>query len=137
MKMTNAQIINTLNAINGFTEKKLPQKISYAISKNHLALENEYKFYQESLTKLIKSYEEYFVKDEDGEIKFMQNGIPEITPPHDAEFTEELAELLSVEVEITPYKISEDVFDYDDSKFDPLSPSEIEVLILLLCEEEK
>ena len=134
MKMTNAQIINTLNAINGFTERKLPQKISYAITKNHIALESEYKVYQEALSKLIKNYEEYYIKNENGEIQFMQNGIPKIDPPHDNEFTEELAELLSVETEIDTYKISEELFDYDDPKFDPLSPSEIEMLIKLLCD---
>ena len=134
MKMTNAQIINMLNAINGFTERKLPQKISYAISKNHIALENEYKVYQEALSKLIKNYEEYFIKDENGEIQFMQNGIPKINSPHDNEFTEELAELLSVETEIDIYRISEELFDYDNPKFDPLSPSEIEMLIKLLCD---
>ena len=137
MKITNVGIINTMQFLNKYSDKKLPQKISYAISRNKHYLEDEYSVYQESLEKLIRSYNEYFEKDDDGNIKTHENGIPFIDLDHDQDFREELAQLLSMEVEVKKYTIPMESFDYDDNgKYELLSANDIDNLINILCEKE-
>lgn len=136
MKITNVGIINMLQLLNKYSDKKFPQKISYAINRNKLYLDEEYKVYQDSLEKLMKSYQDYFEKDDDGNLKTHENGIPFINSPHDQEFNEELAELLSLEVEVNKYSIPMEAFDYDDNgRYELLSANDIGILTNLLCEE--
>lgn len=136
MKITNVGIINMLQLFNKYSDKKFPQKISYAINRNKLYLDEEYKVYQDSLEKLMKSYQDYFEKDDDGNLKTHENGIPFISSPHDQEFNEELAELLSLEVEVNKYSIPMEAFDYDDNgRYELLSANDIGILTNLLCEE--
>ena len=45
MKTNNFIIINLLNVLNGYGNKRLPQKISYAITRNLMVIEKEYKKY--------------------------------------------------------------------------------------------
>lgn len=137
IKMTNAHIISIINLLNGFGNKMLPQRISYAISKNLKNLNKEYDFYQEELQKLLKRYTDYYEKDDDGNIKILPNGIPSVQEPHNKDFENELSELLSMESDITLYKIDASVFDYDDAKYDALSPAEITTLMGILCDDEE
>lgn len=136
-KITNAHIISLINVFNGFGDKKLPQRISYAISKNLKNLNKEYEFYQGELQKLLKNYSDFYEKDDDGNVKILPNGIPSVTPPHDTDFENELTELLSMETDVKLYKIDSDSFDYDDEKYDVLSPTEITNLMVILCEDDE
>ena len=47
MQMTNLKIIDTINKLGEFVKKDIPMpvKVSYAITKNARALENEYQVY--------------------------------------------------------------------------------------------
>lgn len=139
MKVTNFGLVNIVNALQGFAHKKLPQKISYAITRNIMIFQKDYDCYIESLKNIFSQYEEHFVKNESGECMYNDNGIPIVDSEVSQEFNEEIAALLNIEIEINPYYISEDVFDYDDigSRYDTLSAMDIMNLQSILCNQEE
>lgn len=136
--MKNIDVINRIKVLEKYADSKLPQKISYAISRNLKYLNEDYKIYQESLSKLFNEYADYIEKDESGQIQFdSKNGLPLISGEKDGEFKEELAELLSIEVDTKEYKISQELFDYDDGgKYQILTVNDINLLMAVLCEDE-
>jgi hypothetical protein len=138
MKMNNFTMINSMNVLNGYANKKLPQKISFAITKNLISIGKEYKIYEEQLKKIIDSYSQYFEKDENGNIKMDNNGLPEISDEvQNANLYDEVNELLSIEIDLDLHPIDEKVFDYEDSdRYSPLSPVEIMQLQNILCIKE-
>lgn len=135
MKVTNLGLVKILNQLDKYSEKKLPQKISYAIAKNLMILQKELDCYNVSLEKLFNSYDEYIVKDDTGNRMFKDNGIPIIEPEYEKEFNDELVNLLNIELDVEMYHIPEDVFDFNDVKgiYDPLSVLEIMELESILC----
>lgn len=135
MKLTNFNLINSIKMLNTYAEKKLPQKISYAITRNFILLKNNYEYYEKALNKLFSEYDKYITKDEDGNIVFNDTGIPIVDSSKAKEFNEEIANLLNIEIEINPYCIPEDSFDYDDDKnrYDTLSASDIMNIQSVLC----
>jgi len=139
MKTTNIEILEITNFLTQFESKKLPQKISYAIMRNLTIYSTEQKLYQEALQKLLSKYDEYIVKDEEGNTKTLENGLPEIKEEKAEDFYGELNDLLLIEVEIKPYYIDKEVFDYDDSKnnYDLLSAKDLYLMMSILCEPEK
>lgn len=138
MKTNNFTIINLLNVLNNYANKRLPQKISFAITKNLMSVEKEYKVYEEQLKKIIGAYNQYIEKDENGNMTMEANGIPKINDEmQKIHFSEELSELLSIEVEFDLFTIDEDAFNYDDSdKYSSLTPAEIIQLQGILCNKE-
>ena len=56
MKTKNFTIINMINTLNSFAEKKLPQKISYAITRNLMLLQKDYDCYSKSIEKLFEEH---------------------------------------------------------------------------------
>lgn len=134
MKMTNYTLVNLVNELQSFASKRLPQKISYAITRNIILTTNEYKIYETQLNKLMEEYSDDMVKDESGNLKINDAGIPEVNDSVKAEYFDKLAELLNLEIELNIYTIDESVFDYDDDdKYDSLSPKEIINLQSILC----
>lgn len=134
MKVTNFGLVGMLNQLNKYSERKLPQKISYAITRNIILATNEYKIYETQLNKLMEEYSDDMVKDESGNLKINDAGIPEVNDSVKAEYFDKLAELLNLEIELNIYTIDESVFDYDDDdKYDSLSPKEIINLQSILC----
>jgi hypothetical protein len=115
-----------------------PVKISFAITKNLISIGKEYKIYEEQLKKIIDSYSQYFEKDENGNIKMDNNGLPEISDEvQNANLYDEVNELLSIEIDLDLHPIDEKVFDYEDSdRYSPLSPVEIMQLQNILCIKE-
>lgn len=138
MKTTNFVITNILNILNKFGDKRLPQKISYAITKNIITINKEYQVYETQLKKLFEQYNEYIQKDEHGEPKFTQNGIPIVDKSVEKEFNDKVEELINFEIDVELYHIDADVFDYDDTvgKYDVLSANDILILQSVLCEKE-
>lgn len=57
MKITNGQIVATLNMIDGLKKdnRKLPVRLSYALNKNQAALYNLYKPYEDTLKSIDQS----------------------------------------------------------------------------------
>ena len=125
--MRNIELIIISNNLEKYKDKKLPQKISYAITKNNMLIMQEQKVYIEEFNKIIKEYDEYIIKDTDGQMKLNTNGIPMVKAEVEKEF------------DIDLFTISEECFNYDDTigKYDVLSPSEIMFLQSFLCKTEK
>lgn len=139
MKMKNVEIVMILNSLGSFNEKKLPQKISYAITKNNMILAKEYEVYVKELEKLNAEYNEYMIKDENGELELNPSGIPKVKSEVEEEYYGKINELLNIEIEVNIYTIDEECFDYDDikGKYDSLSVSEQMMLRALLTKIEK
>ncbi len=134
MKTSNFGMINLMNTLDSFVDRKLPQKISYAITRTFMDVSKEYAYYDKELKKLFKSYDLYIKKDDEGNMVMNSSGIPIIEGEKSEDFVKELNELLSIEVEIKIKNVDMDVFDYDDNgKYDVLSPAEIMTLQSILC----
>lgn len=136
MVLKNKDILAYVNTLNDYCEKKLPQRISYAITRNARIFSNEVDFYNEALKKILDDYKEYYVKNENGEPQIdSASGLPVVAPEHVNDFMQEIFELLEIEVEVTPYFISESLFDYDDEKYDAMSAIDIMNLQNVLCDK--
>lgn len=138
MTYKNIEIINVINFLNKFGDMKLPAKISFAIIKNQNYFNKEYKDYTEALQKMYEAYSDSFKKDKDGKVVTNESSIPVI---EDKEIShkmyKELNELLSLEVEVERFYIDESTFDYDDSKYDVLTPKNMFGLMDFLCHKEE
>lgn len=139
MKYRNIEIVNIVNFLNGISEKKLPAKISYAIMRNTENFQKEYGYYEQALSKIIERYKDFFVKDSDGNLQTAAIGVPLVDDKHMSEYTEEIQELLNIEIDVPIYRIDNSVFDYEDSagRYDVLSIKELLQLTNLFCKEDE
>lgn len=134
MKMTNFTLVNLVNELEPFGDKRLPQKISYAITRNIILATKEYRIYETQLNKIMKEYSDNMIKDDDGKPKVNEIGIPEVDDSVRKEYFDKIADLLNVEIDVNIYTIDENLFDYEDSgKYDVLSPNELIKLQSILC----
>lgn len=138
MKLTNFAVVNMINTLEKCAEKKLPQKISYTITRNLMLLQKDYDCYIKSLNKLFSNYDDYIVKDENKNIMNNDVGIPIVDSKVEKEFNEEISNLLNIEIEIKLHCIPENVFDYEDNanRYDSLSATDIINLQTVLCNGE-
>lgn len=135
MKMSNYTMVNVLNTLNSFGNKKLPQKISYAITRNIMIFRKEYEFYEREFGKLLVKYDKDIEKDVDGNMVHNKDGIPVVNGEASKDFYNELNELLMIELDISIYQISPEVFDYEDcERYDAMSASEIIQLQSIICD---
>ena len=135
MKMSNYTMVNVLNTLNSFGNKKLPQKISYAITRNIMIFRKEYEFYEREFGKLLVKYDKDIEKDIDGNMVHNKDGVPVVNGEASKDFYNELNELLMIELDISIYQISPEVFDYEDSeRYDAMSASEIIQLQSIICD---
>lgn len=139
MKYKNIEIVNIVNFLNSISEKKLPQKISYAIMRNTSNFQKECNYYEQALKKILEGYKDFFVKKSDDELVMTSIGVPLVDDKHMEEYTEEIQELLDIEVEIQIYKIDIKDFNYEDpnGKYDVLTVKELLQLTNLFCKEDK
>ena len=136
MKIKNAEVISMLNNLSKYKDTKLPQKISYAITKNNIILSKEYEYYESEINKIKELYSTHMFKDKNGEIEMYSNGIPRLDDDTlEKEMIHRINELLLIENDIDMHIIDEDCFNYDDcnGKYDVLSPIEIMNLQRILC----
>lgn len=132
--MSNYTMVNVLNTLNSFGNKKLPQKISYAITRNIMIFRKEYEFYEREFKKLLVKYDKDIEKDVDGNMVHNKDGVPVVNGEASKDFYNELNELLMIELDISIYQISPEVFDYEDSeRYDAMSASEIIQLQSIIC----
>lgn len=137
MKMTNFTLVSMVNALQNYSDKKLPQKISFAITRNLMKLSKEYGVYDAQLKKMFESYSDHMVKDDNGNMRTYDSGIPIVDDSIKAEFDEQIAELLNIEIEVDMYYIDSEVFDYDDKGiYDAMSAQDIMVLQSILCKQD-
>lgn len=97
MKLKLSQIVNSVQALQRLGEEKLPIKIAYSIQRNIRLLQPELEGYEKSRIGLIK--EKYGEKDGEN-FKVSDNKLED--------FTKELVELQSVEVDMDIHKINLD-----------------------------
>lgn len=137
MIINNLTLINRINALNNYSEKKLPQRISYAITKNLVVMGKEYDVYTQLLNNLLSKYNDDLKHDENGEVALDATGMPIVNEECAAAFRRELSDLLGVEIDLDAYIIDENNFDYDDNdgRYDALSPNDIRILQSILCNE--
>ena len=137
MILKNKDILARVNVLDEYCTKRFPQRISYAITRNAKIFSDEVELYNKELKKILDDYKEYYVNDENGKPKINEaNGLPMITPEHSNDFMHEIMELLEIEVDVNPYFIKEESFDYDDSKYDAMSAIDIMNLQNVLCEKD-
>ena len=123
MRLTLKEISDKYQTISSITSKKLPIKLSYAISKNMVVLESEAKVIDDNRIKLAQTYAE---KNEDGTPKIIDHSyvISDLES-----FNKELNEYYKSETDIEVCKIYSNELDkLDDPRYDVLSPSEIMAL---------
>lgn len=134
--MTNFEMVKTMNTLNMFTEKRLPQKLSYAITKSLKNIYDEYSCYEQELNKIFSAYEKYLIKDKDGNTKFHPNGIPVVDKEHAEAFSTEITGLLNMEVDVKIFTVPSEIFNYEDTdRYDSLSVKEIIELESVLCKQ--
>lgn len=137
MILKNKDILARVNVLDEYCTKRFPQRISYAITRNAKIFSDEVEFYNKELKKILDDYKEYYVNDENGKPKINEaNGLPIIDPEHSNDFMHEIMELLEIEVDVNPYFIREELFDYDDIKYDAMSAIDIMNLQNVLCEKD-
>jgi hypothetical protein len=137
MILKNKDILARVNVLDEYCTKRFPQRISYAITRNAKIFSDEVELYNKELKKILDDYKEYYVNDENGKPKINEaNGLPMIAPEHSNDFMHEIMELLEIEVDVNPYFIREELFDYDDSKYDAMSAIDIMNLQNVLCEKD-
>lgn len=139
MKIKNISMINLINVLSSFSDKRLPQKIGYAITKNLVLLNKEYSVYDSQLKKIIDAYKDNIIKDEDGN-QVMKSGIPAVDDSVSNEYYSQINELLNIEVDVNLRYVDESVFDYDNNNmYDVMTAKEIMILqsILVNHEEDK
>lgn len=136
MKLTNYALVTMINTLENNADKRLPQKISYAITRNLVLFQKDYDCYRKSISKLFSEYEEHFVRDEQGDVTYNDMGIPVINDEAARDFQEELENLLKIEIEVEPFYIEENAFNYEDyaGRYDSLSAIDIMNLQTILCD---
>ena len=135
MKYKNGEIVRIIDILNHFAETKLPSKISFAIMKKQNYFNKEYQDYTKALSRILEVYSDNFVVDKDGKVKSDKYGVPELSDKElHQKMKKEIKELMSVEVDVQRFYIDESVFDYDDSKYDILTPNDMSILMFILCD---
>lgn len=138
MKITNLVMVNLMNTLQAYGTKKLPQKISFAITRNLMKISKEYEAYDTQLKKLFETYSDHIIKDEDGNNKINASGIPIVDDSVKTEFNEQIKDLLDIEIDIDIYLIDPEIFNYDDKGiYDAMSAQDIIVLQSVLCDMNK
>lgn len=136
MKFTNYEIINALNILRKFADNKFPQKISYAITRNIKTLDTEYQEYQTQLKKILDEYKDYVLTDENGVQRLSPEGIPLVADDKMGDYVNDINELLDYTSDITIHTVDDSAFDYDDARFDCLTPNDILMLQEIMCERK-
>lgn len=137
MKVNNYELVNISNILEVFADKRLPQRISYAITKNLLSISDDVGNYNKHLSKLFEEYKEHIELDIDGNPLLRPNGLPVIID-NDVlqDFDKEILELLNIEIEVAFYTIDDECFNYDDTdKYDSMTANDIATLQSFLCKK--
>lgn len=139
MKMTNLTMVSVMNILDSYSNKRLPQKISFTITKNLLKIRKEYEAYEIELKKIFDEYSNYFILDSNGNQATNNYGVPMVSEDKNEEYTHKINELLNLEIDMDFYQIDLDCFDYDDRNgiYDSLSVNEIATLQSMICKSDE
>ena len=112
------------------SEKRIPVKLSISIGKNIINLESELKLLENERKKLVETYAK---KDENGKAVIENNEYKmDDMDSFKEEFEELLKEEIDVDIRTVPMSIIE---NYDDSKYDVLTPEDIVVIDFMIVED--
>lgn len=118
MKIKLGEIKVKHQALCGIVRKNLPARLSYAIGKNILKLEGEFKELESARHKLA---EQYAKKDENGNL-VIENG-KYVFGDNEEIFDKEYKDLLDMEVEIDILTLPVNIIDsFEDTRYDAPSP---------------
>lgn len=127
MKITNRELLNKVNLLQGLSQKQLPVKLSYAIAKNINIINNEIKLINEEKQKIIN---DYALKDEQGNTKIEDNRILFESDEKEQECTSKYNELLDIENEIKFRGIFENELEKANCTFSAAELIELEFMIV-------
>lgn len=135
MKINNLNLVEISNLFEKYSNKRFPQKISYAITKNNMIIKNDLECYTTELQKIFEVFKNDYMLNEQGEtVVDNTTGLPVVKPERQEEFFTQINQLLSIEIDIELYKIDSELFNYDDEgKYDLLTPAELMQLQEILC----
>lgn len=103
MKITNRELLNSVEVVKKINEMSLPIEISYKVSKNISEIQKELDIYNIEKQKLIEKYG----KHEDGKLKTNDDGSIDILDPINWSNDIEKLNSIGIEINIIPIKISE------------------------------
>lgn len=107
MKLTYNQIIQAANALQDIKDQKMSGDIIDPLFDNLKVLEDAFNTYQEKEQKLVQQY----AKQEDGEIKWQENGQPQWEEPE--KFFSEKMDIINREKEVDITKIEKDLINQE------------------------
>ena len=102
MKLTNKQIINSIDSLKNLSSKELDVKTSFIIAKNIKAIDEISDIFISEKMKLVNKYG---TKDKEGNLKVDDNGAVEIANNNLKEWNRSYAKLLEIENEVDIQKI--------------------------------
>lgn len=97
MKLTNKQIINSIDSLKNLSSKELDVKTSFIIAKNIKAIDAISDIFISEKMKLVNKYG---TKDKEGNLKVDDNGAVEIANDNLKEWNRSLSELLEIKNDI-------------------------------------
>lgn len=137
MKIRNYELLAISQTLEKYASYKLPQRISYAITRNAMGIQSDLDCYNETIKKTFEKYDEYILKDEDGKYKFGENGIPLVSKEQAEDYAKDISELLNIEIDVKLHTIDISEFDYADSeRYDVLTAMDIIRLQGVLCKKD-
>ena len=128
------EIVDLFNRLNPVMQMRLPVRVSFAVSQIMDQFSNIVDQVEEQKQRFIESFAE---KDADGNIKVDENGNATISEQFQAEFQQNMVELLETEVDIQiPVMITmEDLEKCDRDGYDKLTPENVKYLSILIPKE--
>jgi len=108
MKITIGQVFKILDIYKSVKELKAPAKVAYKFNKLCISLDNDVKFYNEELNKIIQQYGE---KEDDGSFKRTQTGDIKIQSNFVVTAQKEVYALWDLEVDVPDITFTVDELD--------------------------
>lgn len=108
MKITIGQVFKILDIYKSVKELKAPAKVAYKFNKLCTSLDNDVKFYNEELNKIIQQYGE---KEDDGSFKRTQTGDIKIQSDFIVTAQKEVYALWDLEVDVPDITFTVDELD--------------------------
>lgn len=128
MKIKLAEVRQRHQALCTLASKKLPVKLSYAIGKNIMKLQEEMDVIEKERIKLV---EQYAVKEEDGSFKNV-DGHYDIGD-NEQQLNAEYSELLNMDTEMEIHTVPEYIVEcMDDPRYDVLTAAELIAIEFML-----
>lgn len=126
IEMTVQEMIDSVSALRGINEKKMPAKTAYQFARIIREVEKELNSFQEARKKLI---ERFAKKDENGKLIEDEEGNVQIFPEKEKDFKKEAEDLMKTKV-----KINCECINLDDILDNEFSPGEIGELFKFIKE---